>query len=147
MAVTECNVDLEDKMMLQHYDKLLNRFKEWIEFKREVKIIGLLENKRIQYDIENINSSTSATIFGYMKSKKKEKITTRSIVNSMFIVTDIQFILKDNLIESVKVKIRSIDKKLDGIIENCPDINLKIKQHIEEDSVCYFYIDFDDFQK
>ena len=136
-VIAEYNVELQDDVNLHYYDKLLNKYKEWIEFKREIKIMSLLENKRIQYDVKP-ESNLSSVIYGYIGKEDNIKST---IEYTGFIVTDLQFIIKNSFVESLKIKIRTIDKKLENVISNCPDVKFKIKQHLENNNVSYFFID------
>lgn len=140
-VVAEFNVEVQEGITIHHYDKLMQKFKEWIEFKRDAKIMSLLENKSIKFDIEKIHTSPHTTIFGYVG---KEKNIESTIEYTGFIITDMTFILKSNVIKSLNLKIKTIDKNLENLIENFPDIKYKIKQHIENNSVLYFYIDSSD---
>lgn len=139
-VITEYNVELQEGITLQHYDKLLEKFKEWTEFKRDIKITSLLEGKKIKFDVEDINSSPSQTIFGYRSSYKgKEDEIKPTIEYTAFIVTDMSYIIKDSFIQELKIKIRTIDVNFENMINQ--DIKFKMKQHIFEDRVSYFYIE------
>ena len=45
---------LEDVPLLQ-FEKCLSKFKEWISFKRDIRLNSLLDDKRVQFNIEDIS--------------------------------------------------------------------------------------------
>ena len=44
-----------DGIKLSQFEDKLQKWPNWIQFKREIKLNSLLEGKRIQFDIEDIN--------------------------------------------------------------------------------------------
>ena len=45
---------LEDVPLLQ-FEKCLSTFKEWISFKRDIRLNSLLDDKRVEFNIEDIS--------------------------------------------------------------------------------------------
>jgi hypothetical protein len=54
----EYDVVLENDVELNHYDRLLTKFPQWKQYKREIKLNVLLnEGKRIGFDVTEISFS------------------------------------------------------------------------------------------
>lgn len=140
MGLIDYKVVLDGDVKLHHYDRLLNRFKQWTQFKRDIKLTSLLEGKRIQYDVEDISS-----MYGYMGLRddytKLARISTMS--SFCFDVKSMSFIINGDNIESLSLKVNvmptSFGKEVMALEES--NIKLLMKQCIIEDGVSYFYLD------
>ena len=56
-----------DGIKLSQFEKKFQKWPQWTQFKREIKLNTLLEGKRIQFDIEDINEKV---LFGREKKEK-----------------------------------------------------------------------------
>ena len=60
----EYNVVLGNDVELNNYDRLLTKFPQWIQYKREIKLNVLLnEGKRIGFDVTEI-SKINSPVYG-----------------------------------------------------------------------------------
>lgn len=116
---------------LDQYDKTLSTCKEWVSTLRDIKLSSLLENKRIQFDIENIN------LYGLFY-----KHLPYSIGKECFVVNKMSFILKDNNIDELSVDITVLDSEMGSVLKSLlrVDVFLEIRQMFVGKYV-YFYID------
>lgn len=133
----------DDVVKLQDYDKLLKNFKQWTQFKRDIKLITILEGKRIQYDIEDIQSNIP--IYGTLGYEDDMMLK-----NASFVVKGMSFIINGDNIDELKVKIQFLNTYSAKIIkETIKDgIDPIIKQRITTGKFIHFYIDAgEDFNK
>lgn len=97
---------------ISDYDNLLSKFKDWIQFNRDIKISTLLdEGKIIQFDIEDIPSYNS--INGYIDGDKYN-----SVRDICFVVKSMSFILKNNFVDELKVTIKTIDNQFGNALRS-----------------------------
>ena len=127
------NIEL-DNSKLSHYDFLLKRFKNWTQFKREIKLSSILEGKRIQYDLEDVNGWD-----GYVGRIHAPK-------DVCFLIKSLSFIINGDSIDILKIKIEPTDNYLGGVVKTLMNdgLDLKIKQFVNNDEVIFFYIDIPD---
>ena len=127
--IFECKVLFDDDdIKLQDYEKLLKKFTQWTQFKREIRLTSLLECKRIQYDVEEITFPIYGTT-GYDLDITFSKVA--------FIVIAMSFIISGDSIDELKVKIRILDTESGKKILN--DIkDIKIKQKKIGDSLRFY---------
>ncbi len=142
MGLIDYKVNLNSDVKLHHYDRLLNRFKQWTQFKRDIKLTSLLEGKRIQYDVEDISN-----MYGYMGLRddyvKLASISTISMY--CFDVKSMSFIINGDNIESLSLKVEIMPTPFGKEVMALEESNIKLlmKQCIIEDCVNYFYLDTD----
>jgi hypothetical protein len=123
---------LEDVPLLQ-FEKYLSKFKEWISFKRDIRLNSLLDDKRVQFNIENIS------VFGMLDD-------TSDIPSSVaFVVKSMSFIIKNECVQELEIIWRplttSLGRTLIGLIEAGFYIDIKMK--FLNDEFIYFYADVD----
>jgi hypothetical protein len=116
---------------LDQYDKTLSSCKEWVSTLRDIKLSSLLENKRIQFDIENIN------LYGFFYEH-----LPYNIGKECFITKKMSFILKDNSVEELSVEISPLNNEMGNTLSSLlkVDMLLEIRQMFIGKYV-YFYID------
>ena len=139
MIEFECEVILEEGIKLQHYDRMLSRFNQWTQFKRDIKITSLLEGKRILYNIYDIKGNG---IIGITTDQKLYSVVSGSIRNKMFDIHSMSFIINGDNIDELKIIIKPLDnhrgESLSEIIKS--GITPIIHQLLENDSISYFYV-------
>jgi hypothetical protein len=123
---------LEDVPLLQ-FEKCLSKFKEWISFKRDIRLNSLLDDKRVQFNIEDIS------VFGMLDN-------TSDILSSVaFAVKSMSFIIKNECVQELEIIWRplttSLGRTLIGLIEAGFYIDIKMK--FLNDEFIYFYADAD----
>ncbi len=130
---------------LSSYDYLLGRFKNWIQFKRDIKITSILESKRIQYDLESI-----VNLHGYFGDRIIDSGIGQSLQDICFSIKSMSFIINNELVEELKVTIETVNNKKGRLLESMINsgFDLRVKQCMDkalssnsEDLVLYFYID------
>ena len=140
MKIVEYKVDINGDIKLHHYDKLLNRFKQWTQFKRDIKLTSLLEGKRIQFDIEDISS-----MYGYMGLRDDyDKLSSISTISMYcFDVKSMLFIINGDNIESLSLKVNIMPTNFgkEVMVLEESNIKLKMKQHLIDENISYFYLD------
>lgn len=99
---------------LDQYDKALSTYKEWKSFYRDIKLSTLLEGKKIQFDIDNIQKI--GTLSG----------SSGKLVSEMcFIVSEMCFIIKDNNIEKLTLEVEFLGTDCGKKIEEIYKHNLE----------------------
>lgn len=116
---------------MDQYDKTLSSCKEWVSTLRDIRLSSLLENKRIQFDIENIN------LYGLFYEH-----LPYSIGKECFMINKMSFILKDNTVDELSVDITVLDTEMGNVLTSLlkVDVFLEIRQMFVGKYV-YFYID------
>ena len=115
----EYDVVLENDVELNHYDRLLTKFPQWKQYKREIKLNVLLnEGRRIGFDVTEI-SRINSPIYGSLGEPQFTDISLKSI---SFFVRSMSFIIKDNKVDGLKIGLKVLDntsgKKLSNILES-----------------------------
>jgi len=125
---------LEDVPLLQ-FEKCLSKFKEWISFKRDIRLNSLLDDKRVQFNIEDIS------VFG-MLDDSSDILSLSSVALS---VKSMSFIIKNECVQELEIIWRplttSLGRTLIGLIEAGFYIDIKMK--FLNDEFIYFYADVD----
>jgi len=134
------NIELNGEVNLSYYEKILNGFPQWVQFKREIRITNLLEGKRIQYDIDDINTANNA-LFGILNTENTELGHYR-LDKACFAVKSISFIINGEKVDSLKIRIKVLTTENGKILKSLIDSNMdiEIKQYIIEEEVQYFYV-------
>lgn len=134
---TILNYEIVTNSKLNHYEDLLSKFNQWISIKREIKITSLLEGKRIQFDIEDIN--TSGTIWGVLTTEPSHLI---NIKDCAFSIKSMSFILNGEKIDKLTLGIKILSTDKGELLENLikDNIEIEIKEFIIDDKIHHFYI-------
>jgi hypothetical protein len=137
----EYDVIIGDDVELEHYDRLLKKFPQWKQYKREIKLNILLnEGKRIVFDVTEI-SKINSPIYGSLGKPKDFDISLKRI---SFFVRSMSFIIKGNKVDGLKVRLKVLDntpgKELLSILDS--GCVLEVKQlRLPDKSVTQFYFD------
>lgn len=118
------------------YEELLSRYDEWKEFKREVRLTGLLNSgKRIQFDVDDAN------FFLYTGTD-----AIRFIRDAAFRADNISFIMKDETIESMTIKGHPIKNTIGECVKGILDaeVKLMVRRIINDDGKARIYIDIEE---
>ena len=90
------NVKL-DNNTLDQYDKALSTYKEWKSFYRDIKLSTLLEGKKVQFDVDNIQKIGMVHYFITLENPGKMQTMA-------FSISGMTFIIKDNNIEKLTLE-------------------------------------------
>jgi hypothetical protein len=130
-----------DNNTLDQYDVLLSKFKDWTKYKRDIKINSLIESgKRIEFTIELEHSPI------YISAVIDENVdeTINSLNNACAIVKYMKFIINENKIESLDIKITTLTTYYGKIIHDLVEsgIEIKVNQYLDiyTKSIIGFYI-------
>jgi hypothetical protein len=126
---------------LSQYEDLFNSFPNWKENKREINLLTLLEEKKIEFELEvenwnSINSWQFIQIFD-------EPITNIDLrlMQACAVLQKIKMIISKNSILDLQVTIKFINTQWGRIIsENLSqDINLELLQYESQGVIKFFY--------
>ena len=92
----ELNVKLNNNT-LDQYDKALSTYNEWKSFYRDIKLSTLLEGKKVQFDVDNIQKI--GMVHDFVTLENPGKMQTMA-----FNISGMTFIIKDNTIEKLTLK-------------------------------------------
>jgi hypothetical protein len=122
-----------DSIKLSQFEDKLQKWPNWLQFKREIKLNSLLEGKRIQFDIEDINE------WGKLGSNRSLDPMLSDVV---FSVKKISMIIKDDFIEELEIEWRPLQTELGRTIIRLLDsgIELEISMSFIDDQFSHFYI-------
>lgn len=129
------DVDLDDDVKLDDYNDALSTYKEWKSIYREIKLNLLLEQgKRIEFDIDNI--SKFIILDGDDDIVHKPLISVKNICCT---VSGMTFILNDNKIEKLTLKVHCIENQNGEIVKEIlkDGMLLKIKQILKNNHLFF----------
>jgi len=133
-------VNLESELVFSSFNHLLEPLPEFKSYLREVKLNTLLEGKKVEFAIDEI-SSGSWEFLGLLGKPENEEI---SITKFAFKIVSMNFIIKDDTVERLKVTIETMTtpngKILKEIISNEIDLEIKVMK-LEKRNKVVFYID------
>jgi hypothetical protein len=124
---------------LSQFERILSRYSEWISFKREIRLNTLLDDKRIQFDIDDISE------YGFLGDDEVDINLTKTCL----LLKSMSFILSGDKIDKLEIKWRVLNTKNGEILKNIieSDIKIDIKMRFKEDVFFYFYIDVPNLDK
>lgn len=116
MVVHTFDVEFEEGNTLEAFDSMLRRYKQWSEFKRDVRITGLLnQGKKVQFDIEDANllvyTDTDAIQYIHKAAFRTDTIT---------------FIIKDEQLIDVKISGEILPSQMGQTIKSILDAELEV---------------------
>jgi hypothetical protein len=125
------NVKLNNNT-LDQYDKALSTYNEWKSFYRDIKLSTLLEGKKVQFDIDNIQKI--GMVHDFVTLENPGKLQTMA-----FSISGMTFIIKDNDIEKLTLEAEFLEtdcgKKLKEIYD--AGIELEVRQVFTERNISF----------
>ena len=133
MVVHTFDVELEENTTLDSFESILIKYNQWTEFKREVRITGLLnQGKKVQFDIEDANlliyTDTDAIQY---------------IHKAAFRTDTISFIIKDEQLIDMKISGEILPNQMGQTIKAILDAGLKFKVRYYDNKRGYKTLYFD----
>lgn len=127
----ELNVKL-DNNTLDQYDKALSTYIEWKSFYREIKLTTLLEGKRVQFDIDNIQKI--GMVYDFITLDNGSKLDTMA-----FDIKGMTFIIKDNTIEKLTLKAEFLETDCGRRLKEMYDagIELEVNQVFTDKNISF----------
>ena len=127
----ELNVKLNNNT-LDQYDKALSTYNEWKSFYRDIKLSTLLEGKKVQFDVDNIQKIGMVQDFVTLENPGK-------LQTMAFSISGMTFIIKDNNIEKLTIEAEFLEtdcgKKLKEIYD--AGIELEVRQVFTERNISF----------
>jgi hypothetical protein len=125
-------VELNEKTnSFNDYEDILDRFPEFKQYNREIKLNMLLEENKICYEIENIKGSMMGTMGNDSKYIAPSKVA--------FLVDKMTFVIKNNTILNLTLKIKPLSTFDGKILNEILNSGIEIEAKLERDGN-YFYI-------
>ena len=131
------NIEL-DNNTLEQYEKLLSNFSNWKEYKREIKLNSILEDKKIEFTLD-ISGHANGVMYVNVLVDDEDDFEVLKKASSA--IKHMKFILKGNNVLELEVTIRTLNTEWGKIIRSLIDsgIYLELKQNIVDKKVKSFY--------
>lgn len=134
------NINL-DNNNLEQYEKLLSNFSNWSQYKREIKLNSILEDKKIEF---TLNISGHAYGVMYVNVIVDDDNDFDVLKKASSAIKYMKFILKGNKVLELELTIRTLDTEWGNIIRELiqSGVELELKQSIVDNQVKSFYFEY-----
>ena len=131
------NIEL-DNNTLDQYEKLLSSFNNWKEYKREIKLNSILEDKKIEFTLD-ISGHAHGVMYVNVLVDGEDDFEVLKKTSST--IKHMKFILKGNNVLELELTIKTMNTEWGKIIGNLIEsgIDLELKQRIVDNKVKSFY--------
>lgn len=131
------NIEL-DNNTLEQYEKLLSSFSNWKEYKREIKLNSILEDKKIEFTLD-ISGHAHGVMYVNVLVDGEDDFEVLKKASSA--IKHMKFILKGNNVLELEITIKTMNTEWGKIIGNLIEsgIDLELKQNIVDNKVKSFY--------
>ena len=131
------NIEL-DNNTLEQYEKLLSNFSNWKEYKREIKLNSILEDKKIEFTLD-ISGHAHGVMYVNVLVDGEDDFEVLKKTSST--IKHMKFILKGNNVLELELTIKTMNTEWGKIIGNLIEsgIDLELKQQIVNNKVKSFY--------
>ena len=138
MDVTKSfNIEL-DNNTLEQYEELLSNFSNWSEYKREIKLNSLLEDKKIEFTLD-ISGHAHGVMYVNVLDEDWYDIDVLKKASSS--IKFMKFILKGNNVLELEIIIKTMTTEWGKVIRDLIEsgVELELKQNIVDNQVRSFY--------
>jgi hypothetical protein len=131
------NIEL-DNNNLEQYEKLLSNFNNWSQYKREIKLNSILEDKKIEFTLD-ISGHAHGVMYVNVVVEDENDFDVLKRASSA--IKFMKFILKGNNVLELEVTIKTMTTEWGKIITELIEsgVELELKQKIIDDQVRSFY--------
>jgi hypothetical protein len=131
------NIEL-DNNTLEQYEKLLSNFNNWSQYKREIKLNSVLEDKKIEFTLD-ISGHAHGVMYVNVLDEDWYEIDILKKASSA--IKFMKFILKGNNVLELEITIKTMTTEWGKIIRDLieSEVELELKQHIVDNQVKSFY--------
>ena len=131
------NIEL-DNNTLEQYEKLLSNFNNWSQYKREIKLNSVLEDKKIEFTLD-ISGHAHGVM--YVNVLDEDWYEIDILKKSSSAIKFMKFILKGNNVLELEITIKTMTTEWGKIIRDLIDseVKLELKQQIVDNQVKSFY--------
>ena len=136
-SVKSFNIEL-DNNTLEQYEELLSNFSNWKEYKREIKLNSILEDKKIEFTLD-ISGHAHGVMYVNVLVDDEDDFDVLKKTSSA--IKHMKFILKGNNVLELEITIKTMTTEWGKIIGNLIEsgVDLELKQHIVDNKVRSFY--------
>ena len=136
-SVKSFNIEL-DNNTLEQYEELLSNFSNWKEYKREIKLNSILEDKKIEFTLD-ISGHAHGVMYVNVLIDDEDDFNVLKKTSSA--IKHMKFILKGNNVLELEITIKTMTTEWGKIIRNLIEsgVDLELKQHIVDNKVRSFY--------
>jgi hypothetical protein len=135
-SIKSFNIKL-DNNTLEQYEDLLSNFSNWKEYKREIKLNSILEDKKIEFTLD-ISGPPGVMYVNFITDDTDDFDVLKKASSA---IKFMKFILKGNNVLELEIKIKIINtewgKILESLIES--EMELELRQNIVDNKVKSFY--------
>ena len=131
------NIEL-DNNTLDQYEKLLSNFNNWSEYKREIKLNSILEDKKIEFTLD-ISGHAHGVMYVNVLDEDWYEIDILKKASSA--IKFMKFILKGNNVLELEITIKTMTTEWGKIIRELIEsgFELELRQNIVDNQVKSFY--------
>jgi len=131
------NIEL-DNNTLEQYEELLSNFNNWSEYKREIKLNSILEDKKIEFTLD-ISGHAHGVM--YVNVIVDDAYDYDVLKKASSAIKFMKFILKGNNVLELEVTIKTMTTEWGKIIRDLIEsgLELELKQNIVDNQVKSFY--------
>jgi hypothetical protein len=131
------NINL-DNNTLEQYEKLLSNFNNWSQYKREIKLNSILEDKKIEFTLD-ISGHAHGVMYVNVIDDDFDDFDVLKKASSA--IKFMKFILKGNKVLELELTIRTLDTEWGNIIREIIEsgVEIELNQRIVDNQVKSFY--------
>jgi len=131
------NIEL-DNNTLEQYEKLLSNFNNWSQYKREIKLNSVLEDKKIEFTLD-ISGHAHGVMYVNVFVDDTDDFEVLKKASSA--IKFMKFILKGNNVLELEITIKTMTTEWGKIIRDLIEsgIELELRQNIVDNQVKSFY--------
>ncbi len=131
------NIEL-DNNTLEQYEKLLSNFSNWKEYKREIKLNSILEDKKIEFTLDISGHAHGVMYVNVLVDDEDDFDVLKKTSSS---IKHMKFILKGNNVLELEITIKTMTTEWGKIIGDLIEsgVELELKQRIVDNKVKSFY--------
>jgi uncharacterized transporter YbjL len=130
------NIEL-DNNTLEQYEKLLSNFNNWSQYKREIKLNSVLEDKKIEFTLDISGHAHGVMYVNVVVDEDDFDVLKKASSAIKFM----KFILKGNNVLELEITIKTMTTEWGKIIRDLieSEVELELKQNIVDNQVKSFY--------
>jgi hypothetical protein len=130
-----------DNNNLEQYEKLLSNFSNWKEYKRDIKLNSILEDKKIEFTLD-ISAHTLGVM--YVNVITDDDYDYDVLKKSSSVIKFMKFILKGNNVLELEITIKTMTTEWGKITRNLIEsgVELELIQNIVDNQVKSFYFTY-----
>ena len=136
-VIKSFNIEL-DNNTLEQYEELLSNFSNWSEYKREIKLNSILEDKKIEFTLD-ISGHAHGVM--YVNVIVDDAYDYDVLKKASSAIKFMKFILKGNNVLELEITIKTMTTEWGKIIRDLIEsgLELELKQNIVDNQVKSFY--------